>query len=190
MVKLGACRKAGLAVAVLFAVCIGSASAAPVTLWYSGGSDGVNGLVSEGNPSSAFQTMIYDDFTVPVGGWTVQEVWANQAVLFGDENPPADVYWEIRSGMTDGSGGTLYASGTDAGVFTATGGYNFGNLEYKVDVSGLNVALVPGTYWLGVAPVDDGSGVYWAETTSGRAQSARRTMETRSSTAIILATYL
>ena len=47
MVKRGACRKAGLAVAMLFAVCIGSANAGTVTLWYSGDADGVNGLLSQ-----------------------------------------------------------------------------------------------------------------------------------------------
>jgi len=165
MSKFGTFRKAVLAAAMMLAVGIGSANA--VTLWYSGDADGVSGLPSEGNSSSIVQAMVYDEFTVPVGGWTIEEVWANQAVTLGDENPPS-AYWEIRSGLSDGNGGTLVASGTDPCSFTATGGSPIpGFPEYLVDVSGLSLALAPGTYWLGVAPVDDGSGVFYDETTSG-----------------------
>ena len=175
MVKSHACRKAGLAGAMLFAVCICivSANAGTVTLWYSGDADGVNGAISQGNSSSAFQAMTYDDFTISTLGWNVQEIFANQAVSLGDENPP-EAYWEIRSGVVSdggtnvgGSGGTLVASGTSACSFTATGGSPTGFPEYLVNISGLNVTLAPGTYWLGVAPVDDGTGAYYAETTSG-----------------------
>ena len=164
MSKFGTCRNSVLAVIITFVVTIGSAQA--ITLWYGGDADGVTALLSEGNSASAVQAMVYDDFTVPAGGWNVSEVWANDVVLLGDENPP-NAYWEIRSGLTDGSGGSLIESGTDACSFTATGGSNFGLPEYLVDVSGLSFTLAPGTYWVGVAPVDDGTGEYFDETTSG-----------------------
>jgi hypothetical protein len=168
---------------MLFAVCIGSAKAGTVTLWYSGDADSLtqdeygnyigtgNGLISQYDdpfaPTIVYPyAMVYDDFTLSTVGWNVQEVWANQALVLLD---PPEAYWEIRSGVSNGDGGTLVASGTSASSFTATGGSPLlGYPEYRVDISGLDVTLVaPGTYWLGIAPVDDSGALYYDEVTSG-----------------------
>ncbi len=172
MSKSRICCKAGLAVATLFAacICIRSASATTTTLWYSGDADSNNALISQyvdpTEPTIVYPfAMAYDDFTTSPLGWDVQEIWANQSVILGDVTP-TDAYWEIRSGLSDGNGGTLLASGTSACTFTLTGAEPLGVPEYTVDISGLNVTLASGTYWLGIAPVDDGSGNFYDETTS------------------------
>lgn len=70
---------------------------------------------------------------------------------------PASGYWEIRSGISEGNGGTLIASGTGSGPdfsHTATGRSGFGYNEYTDLVTGLNVDLSPGTYWFAVVPND------------------------------------
>jgi hypothetical protein len=38
---------------------------------------------------------------------------------------------------------------------------------YRVEVTGLNVSLPPGTYWLNVTPIGDGTGRSFNATTSG-----------------------
>ncbi len=70
--------------------------------------------------------------------------------------------WEIRSGMAPGDGGTLVASGLGAATQTPTGRMALWR-EYSITVSGLDLDLAPGTYWLNVAPLvgsDPGSGGY------------------------------
>jgi hypothetical protein len=49
----------------------------------------------------------------------------------------------------------------------ATGRSGFGLDEYTITVSGLNILLAPGTYWLQVTPIDSGSGRSFLSTTSG-----------------------
>ena len=66
-------------------------------------------------------------------------------------------YWEIRSGLTAGNGGTLLASGDGTDTTTNTG-QTFTGIPglsipvYTNEVNGLSVTLGPGTYWLAVAP--------------------------------------
>ena len=43
---------------------------------------------------------------------------------------PTTAYWEIRSGVSEGNGGTLVASGTGATTNQATGRSDFGFNEY------------------------------------------------------------
>jgi hypothetical protein len=76
--------------------------------------------------------------------------------------------WEIRSGISEGNGGTLVASGTNAATQTATGRSLWGTYpEYTIQVSGLDVTLAPGTYWLAVIPHGFGYGRWFCSTTSG-----------------------
>src|SRR5437773_3150973 len=113
-------------------------------LWYNGDFNGVNGLANE--PGSS----IYDNFIVPSPGWHVTSVFSDNL-----ENTPATrATWEIRSGVSEGNGGTLVASGmTTMPVVTPTGRSGFGFTEFMVEVTGLSVDLAPGTYWLNVTPI-------------------------------------
>lgn len=66
---------------------------------------------------------------------------------------PSSGYWEIRSGVSEGNGGTLVASGTGAVTNTPTGRSYFGYDEYTNLVSDLGVSLPAGQYWFAVVPV-------------------------------------
>jgi hypothetical protein len=66
---------------------------------------------------------------------------------------PTNGYWEIRSGVSEGNGGTLVASGTGAITNTPTGRSDFGYIEFHNEVDGLNVFLNGGIYWFAVVPV-------------------------------------
>jgi hypothetical protein len=90
---------------------------------------------------------------VPAGsGWTVTSVFTNDLLDTSAGITTAD--WDIRSGVSEGNGGTVVASALAApATATATGRSGFGLTEYRIEVSGLNVNLAPGTYWLSVRPI-------------------------------------
>ena len=70
---------------------------------------------------------------------------------------PVSAYWEIRTGMSEGNGGTLIASGTGTGAnfsHTPTGRSGFGFAEYQDTVSFADMYLTEGTYWFAVVPND------------------------------------
>ena len=91
----------------------------------------------------------YQNF-VATGGITVTGLFTNN--LSGLN--PSTGYWEIRSGVSEGNGGTLIASGTGAMTQTPTGRSAYGETEYQDLVSGLSVNLTPDTYWFAVVPND------------------------------------
>jgi hypothetical protein len=133
------------------------------TLWYNGDFNGDDALANERN-TTINQANVYDDFIVPVGQtWTVTSVFSNDLTDISS----TQAFWEIRSGVSSGNGGTVIASGTDSDTLTATGRSGAGYNEFTVLVSGLNVVLGPGTYWLTVSPIDSGSGRSFNSTTSG-----------------------
>ena len=89
--------------------------------------------------------------------------------MFGVWEFPGDtmtsVDWSITSGENSG---TVYGSGTASGgslsdSFISTNQYGY-DID-KITVSGLNVALGSGTYWLNLqnAAVPSGDPVYWDE---------------------------
>jgi hypothetical protein len=146
------------------AVMLGS-SALAQNLWYNGDFDTRNG----GNCSGfgTFDSRLYDDFNVTGAGWNVNGVFINVLSAV----PQADILtftWEIRSGVTTGSGGTLLFSGSNAATVTTTGRTGFSRPEYNVLVSGLNINLAAGTYWLGGKVGGNGtSNDMFVSTTSG-----------------------
>jgi hypothetical protein len=109
-----------------------------------------NGLANEndaivgGNPYGA---ATYQNFNW--GGGTVGGLATNN--LSGLN--PTTAYWEIRSGVSEGNGGTLIASGTGATSNQATGRSDFGFNEFTNFVS-TNVSLGAGQYWMAVVPND------------------------------------
>jgi len=146
----------------LFALVAGPAAArADVVLWYNGDFNGNNGLSNERN-TSVSQGNVYDNFNLS-GTTTISAVFSNNLMDF----VATSAYWEIRSGVSVGNGGTLLASGTGAATQTPTGRSGFGFTESTVEVSGLSVVLGPGTYWLTVSPIDSGSGRSFNSNTSG-----------------------
>lgn len=70
---------------------------------------------------------------------------------------PTSGYWEIRTGVSEGNGGNLLASGTATGYnfsHTPTTRSAFGYTEYQdlVRVGELNIHA--GTFWFTVVPID------------------------------------
>src|SRR5215471_11003047 len=130
--------------------------------WYNGDwQSGIPGL-SNWYLSEREFARVYDDFTVPAGGWTVTGVFSNDHMDF---ESVTEASWQIRSGMSAGSDGTVVASGVNRARATRIPGP--GTLvEYRIQVSGLAVQLPPGRYWLSVAPV--GKGKCYASATVGR----------------------
>jgi hypothetical protein len=141
-----------LAATVILCVCDVPARATG-TLWFNGNLDQRDALVNQtGTPDQ----LIYDNFIVPTGmTFTITSVFSNNAMFqFG---AASTAHWEIRSGVSAGSGGTLLASGDGTDNVTSTG-QTFTGIPgvtlnvYTNQVNGLNVTLGAGTYWLAVAP--------------------------------------
>ena len=100
-------------------MCCSSLSArSPTTLYFYGGDldpndPNVNGLANEndaivgGNPYGA---ATYQNFVVSGTPITVGGLFTNNLSRL----TPTAGYWEIRSGVSEGNGGTLIASGTGA----------------------------------------------------------------------------
>jgi hypothetical protein len=135
-------------------------------LWYNGDFDGVDGLTNEENTFAEGFSHIFDDFNVnDSGGWDVDSV-------FSDDLASTNIIgasFEIRQGVSSGNGGTLIASGTTMTPdVTPTGRSGFGFTEFQVAITGLNIHLDQGTYWLNVTPIGplDG-GRSFDSTTSG-----------------------
>jgi hypothetical protein len=152
------CRWARVALFAVVAVSPLVQPASAFTLWYNGDSDLGAVLFTWHDTSDETQNAwLFDDFVVGSSGWTVDRVWTN--VCFPDNGVlAAGAEWQIRSGMEQGGGGTVVASGLASSTLTPTGrvSYNprFG-AEYELAVTGLDVRLTPGTYWLSVAPMGD-----------------------------------
>ena len=163
-------RAALLALALTAALALNTtanAQAPPGSLWYDGDWNFQTGLANERN-TGVTQAAVYDDFNVtsPLG-WHVTAVFSDN--LMNTTVTGAD--WEIRTGVAEGNGGTLVASGiTNAPIVTLTG--RGGELlEYMVEVTGLNVFLpmLPAGqhYWLNVTPIGNGTGRSFDTTTFG-----------------------
>ncbi len=95
----------------------------------------------------------------PYGAATYQNFnWSGGSIggLFTNNSStlnPTSGYWEIRSGVSDGNGGTLIASGTAGGAnFSHTATSN--NQEYTDAVLTGSVNLGAGQYWFAVVPND------------------------------------
>ncbi len=79
----------------------------------------------------------------------------------------SSAFWDIRSGVSNGNGGVDVASGTSSASDIATGRSGFGFNEFQAMVSGLNIQLTAGAYWLAVTPLSSGNGETFISTTSG-----------------------
>lgn len=141
---------------LLAVVLVFSAFASASTLFYAGDFDpnnpNANGLANEndaivgGNPYGA---ATYQNFIVPNGqNWTVTGLFSNDLMSI----VPSQAYWEIRTGVSEGNGGTLIAFGTATDIVTPTGRGGFGFTEFQNLVTGLNINLGPGMYWMTVVP--------------------------------------
>lgn len=65
---------------------------------------------------------------------------------------PFTATYDIRQGVSEGSGGTEVSSGSGSVTVAATGRNAFGLYEYTVTVTFSAVTLVPGEYWFNLTP--------------------------------------
>ena len=137
-------------ITLLAAVLSFAVGANAATLFYGGNFNpndpNANGLANEndaivnGNPYGA---AVYQNFIIGSNHqWQVTDLFTNE--LTGQN--PTTAYWEIRSGISEGNGGTLIASGTAPDNLI---GNPNGTVMNKVAV---NVPLGTGTYWFAVVP--------------------------------------
>lgn len=149
----------GLALSFLIAVAV---PASALTFWYGGDPNYVGSVLSESG-GYAGNAMAYDDFKVTGKGWDVHTILGNFQMNFN----ASQAYYEVRSGVSEGNGGTLVSSG----IFNVTQTYMCNYAGSNVYTVAGNVAafdLAPGTYWLGLAPVGSSSNdIAWATETSG-----------------------
>jgi hypothetical protein len=88
---------------------------------------------------------------VPAGAKaTVEGLLVNVLATQGEFNPKTAT-WEIRSGVSEGNGGKVVASGTGAANIAPTGRSAFGFTEYTVAVKA-SATLTAGEYWINVSP--------------------------------------
>ena len=146
-----------LSLFVLFLGTFAVAQCGSNCLFYAGDFDAnngnANGLANETDAiisGSPYGAATYENFTLSSSATGTGLFTNNLSGL-----NPATGYWEIRTGVSEGNGGTLVASGTGAMTQTATGRNGFGFIEYRDEVDGLNLSLAGGTqYWMAVVPND------------------------------------
>lgn len=139
--------------------CAGTPNFPGACLFYGGdfnsSDSNANGLANEsdiiipaGGSTPNYGAATFTNFTVPAGQtWSVNGMLSN--VLSGINGvSPATCYWEIRSGITAGNGGTLIAAGTDVCTFVATGRNGFGLNEFTAKTYfSPGVTLTAGKYY-------------------------------------------
>ena len=138
---------------VLIVIVAAGPARADTILWYNGDLAANGGGTVNEQTTNGGSFNIYDDFNVAgAAGWNIDRVWSNNSMQFTGVTQAA---WSIRSGMSVGNGGTVIASGTSSATQTPTGLSNpsLGFLDYTIQVTGLNVTLAPGVYWLSVSPL-------------------------------------
>ena len=84
------------------------------------------------------------------------------------DSTASQAYWEIRSGVSARQWRYPAGQRHRRGHANPYGAFKFWLLdEYTIQVTGLNVNLGPGTYWLNVCPIDSGTGRSFNSTTVG-----------------------
>lgn len=145
--------------ACLAASCLATADQ---TLWYGGDLDHNRALYAQTGFSR--ESYVYDDFDVTGIGARFTGAFGDYAALDTYQLPTSARY-EIRTGMSVGNGGTLVASGLAPATVKENGNFNFSIGKFLISISGLDISLQPGRYWLSLSPVSETT---FITTTSGR----------------------
>lgn len=149
-------------VTLLFLSLFANAQCVPNCLFYGGDFESNNNdanlapnendAIVNGYP---YGSATFQNFVVPTGHtWNIGGLFTNNL----SNQHPTSAYYEIRSGVSEGNGGTPIISGfasMGAGTFTWTPtGRNFLHHydEFTAQVSGLNLTLPEGMYWESVVP--------------------------------------
>jgi hypothetical protein len=130
--------------------------------WYNGDPDLVNGLAAEFN-TTVSDAYVFENFNH--GGGAVDVLYGN----FFWSSSITGYSYEIRSGMSNGFGGTLHQSGTTDGAYSMVpnGFDNFGFLGYTLTADIPDINLGAGEYMMAISPIGNGTGRGFVQTTSG-----------------------
>ncbi len=144
-----------LALLCLLALLFSTAWAYADQLYFYGGDSDPNGD-GFGALSNEDDALVHGD---PYGSAVYQNFYALSNIMVSglftnnfSSLVPTSGYWEVRSGVIEGNGGTLIASGSGAVTNDPTGRYFQELYEFTNLVSGLNVSLAAGQYWFAVVP--------------------------------------
>lgn len=122
----------------------------------------INGTISAYSFTGLYGWEVADSFTVGSAA-TITDFSIGAWVFPGDT--PLSVTWEVLTGGPDWDGGTVVATGS-ANFSNVYWGQGFGYYDiYTSSVTGLNVNLAAGNYWLELlngATTGD-SAIYWDE---------------------------
>ena len=112
------------------------------SFWYSDALSNENDAADHGSP---YGSAVYQNFVVPAGEtWNVTALFSNDIMTL----TPTSAYWEVRTGLSEGNGGTLLSSGSGNDSYHLKGDFE----EYTNTVGGLNLTLGPGMYWFALVP--------------------------------------
>lgn len=130
-------------------------------LFYGGDLDGINAMPSERDWYA--DARAYDDFLI-----SQQSSVTGVFGTFYDwhDELPTSAYFELRSGMEPGSGGTLIASG-DISVEATFLGFVHDTGVWRFSGKISSVELAPGNYWVALALISNLNGRSFLSTTSG-----------------------
>jgi hypothetical protein len=133
------------------------------TLWYGGDADYMNGIASTHGPVRT--SSLYEDFDIAPGGAIVSGVFGaylTLSILGLGDGPITEADYEIRSGVSAGNDGTLIAADRASASWTLEDS-STRFWRYRTTVSGLNLFLPEGRYWLSLSPIWGGE-LYLAST--------------------------
>jgi hypothetical protein len=137
--------------------------------FFGGYADGVTSVPTGKNTFGPALRMVYDDFTFDLPGNIVQFQMVGRNNTIG----AVGMQWEIRAGVSAGNGGTLLVSGFAlSGTFSplpldgsfGTPPAGPGQYGYFDSAPSIPIPLTPGTYWIGLAPIEQGGS--WDVTSS------------------------
>jgi hypothetical protein len=148
-----------LRTAILFVFALAVPAGAGQTLFYTGDPTNQESIGDYYDPLGGPLSLseIYEPFTVTSsGGWEINSVFFTELDLAA--NPICSAEWSIRYGVAPGFAGVEIAGGTSQTLGTSG--------TTRLTVSGLDVILAPGTYWLNITPNSE-TGRLFADATSG-----------------------
>lgn len=141
------------------------------------GSNGQTPDLENGRPSNAVETsgVNIDNFSTLTGGTITELSW--WGVYLGDNCPDSADSYSVTIYNDDNNGvpGTVVQSLTNqVPTRTATGRNLLGIAdEFKYTLSGLNINLAPGCYWLAIGNMDSPGGCVWFWSTSNDGDAIR-----------------
>lgn len=124
-----------------------------------------NAISGQGAFGQIYDLQMADDFDVPSGGFIIQELEQASVTFFGQA--PLDIAIRIypdAGGVPSETAAYEALAVADLGLSVDASGFSdgvFGLAGVRMGVSGLNIALAAGTYWLNLQPIDESNAGDW-----------------------------